>query len=245
MTIQLNPSPTPDADGSTGLRGLLNSAAQTIAGLKSFAASVGAAVGIAFFNSVNQIIKIMPPSTVSGQSFADPTMWFQLSALNQTNLIQFGSGLTSTTWEFCLGWYGSAGAPYIGSRAGPILIGLASGSSVSPIAPDVNDLGSTGNYWRRVVASQGLLVPGTITDQSGTPATSGTINAPKGRCSLLSGNATFTLTNSLITANSVVIIEWEDDPGQRHRVVPGAGSVVITTSAAVAASSKFRFFVVG
>ncbi len=149
--------PAPPVDAGSGNRGLINILAQSIAGVKTFLSAVIMSAGLTINGAVNQMVKVSPPATVSGQGFATPTIWIQTSALNQTNLIQIGSGLGSSEWELQIGYYGGAGAPIIASRAGPILVSLASGQALVPLTPGANDLGSVGNYWRKVIATNGYF----------------------------------------------------------------------------------------
>lgn len=67
-----------------------------------------------------------------------------------------------------------------------------------------------------------------------------TINSPTGRFRKDTSGSTFTLTNSYITANSIIILQYASDPGITgfdNIVVAGAGSAVITfTTSGVAAA---------
>lgn len=81
-------------------------------------------------------------TVAAGSTFADPVLWFDTTVGVRENLIQFGTGLTSTTWEFSLGLF-----------AGPFgLIKARSGCYIStpffnPLSPNTTSLGSAGNHW--------------------------------------------------------------------------------------------------
>lgn len=82
----------------------------------------------------------------------------------------------------------------------------------------------------------------TIPDASGTPGNA-TQNTPRGRAAMANGTAAVTITNDQVDANSVAVIEWEADPGQRHWVTYAAGSFTVNVSANVAADKIFKYVV--
>lgn len=93
-------------------------------------------------------------------------------------------------------------------------------------------------------SSRGTLGTGaaTIPDASGTPGNA-TQNTPRGRAAMANGTAAVTITNDQVDANSVAVIEWEADPGQRHWVTYAAGSFTVNTTANVAADKIFKYVV--
>ena len=56
-------SPPPDASGTA--RGLVNLLAQTFAGVKTFLSAVIMSAGLTLNGSVNQMVRVTPPATVS------------------------------------------------------------------------------------------------------------------------------------------------------------------------------------
>jgi len=141
--------PSPPVDASDTRRGFWNTLTQLIAGAKTFLGAVVMSAGLTL-NSVNRLLQVAPPNTVSGQSYTDPAFEIRTSALNQTHLFQIGSGLTNSTWELAIGWYGSALCPVISSRSASILFNMATGTSLSCFTPGNADLGSSSNYWRNL-----------------------------------------------------------------------------------------------
>ena len=145
---------------------------------------------------------------------------------NATDLSNVAPGLKYDSGSANIGIYNANGA------AG-IFINMGSGLSQC-----------TGAFTAAgTLTGSSLAMSGGLTDVTGTPG-SGTINTPKGRAAIASGGTSCTISSSLVTASSVIDVQWEDDPGQRHRVVPGAGTFTVTLSGAAAALSKFRVFIV-
>jgi len=85
--------------------------------------------------------------------------------------------------------------------------------------------------------------PGSIPDASGSPGNA-TQNGPKGKAAMANAAAAVTITNNQVNVNSIVNIQWEADPGQRHWVTYAAGSFTLNTTSAVAANKTFRWYVV-
>lgn len=84
------------------------------------------------------------------------------------------------------------------------------------------------------------------TDASGTPGNA-TINAVRGKAAIAIGAAAVTITNNLVTANSQILATLESADAtltQLLRVVPGAGSFVITGNANATAAANVKFAVV-
>ncbi len=87
-----------------------------------------------------------------------------------------------------------------------------------------------------------IVLPSTIT----APATTGnqTINKPTGRVNIAAAGTTETVTDSLVSANSIVlaVAATADATARVTNVVPGAGSFIINT-VAVTAETAFNFLV--
>jgi hypothetical protein len=93
------------------------------------------------------------------------------------------------------------------------------------------------------VTRQGKMVMQT-TDSSGTPGNV-TINKPSGKAAIASGASTVTVTNSLVTASSIVLIQPQNLDGSLldYEVVPAAGSFTVTGNSAAAENWPFGFVV--
>lgn len=96
----------------------------------------------------------------------------------------------------------------------------------------------------RITNLGGFVVNSTNT----TAGTTGdqTINKPSGTVNIATGNSSITVTNSLVTANSLVfaVVRTNDAAAIIKNVVPGAGSFVITLNAATGAETSIGFFVI-
>jgi hypothetical protein len=81
----------------------------------------------------------------AGTTFANPVVWFDTSAGIRQNIIQFGSGLTSLSWEFALGLFSG---PYaqMSARSGMYL----SMPFFNPLTPNATDLGSAVNHYKSI-----------------------------------------------------------------------------------------------
>jgi hypothetical protein len=93
------------------------------------------------------------------------------------------------------------------------------------------------------VTKDGKMVMQT-TDSSGTPGNV-TINKPSGKAAIASGASTVTVTNSLVTASSIVLIQPQNLDGSLldYEVVPAAGSFTVTGNSAAAENWPFGFVV--
>lgn len=84
------------------------------------------------------------------------------------------------------------------------------------------------------------------TDASATPGAA-TINHPCGRVAVATGQASVTVTNNLVAADSLVFCTLLSTDGTFTnilKVVPAAGSFVITGNATATGNPKIGFFVV-
>lgn len=84
------------------------------------------------------------------------------------------------------------------------------------------------------------------TDSSGTPGNV-TNNSPSGRAAFAAAGSTVVVTNSLVTANSIVQCTLETADAtltQILRVTPAAGSFTVVGNAAATGTTKFTFQVI-
>lgn len=82
-------------------------------------------------------------------------------------------------------------------------------------------------------------------DESGTPGNC-TINKLSGLASVANGDATITVTNSLVTTSSIVFAVLQDDGDavQIASVVPAAGSFTVTLTGTTTAARRIGFYVI-
>jgi hypothetical protein len=96
----------------------------------------------------------------------------------------------------------------------------------------------------RLTERGGLTVQKTIT----APATTGnqTIDKTSGRVNIAAAGTTITVTNALVTANSIIMasVASNDTTAQIKNIVPTAGSFTINMVAAVTAETPISFFLV-
>jgi hypothetical protein len=93
--------------------------------------------------------------------------------------------------------------------------------------------------------TSGTLALDNYTDDSANPGNR-TVNKARGKSAFAAGAAAVTITNSLVTANSQVMctLEFADATlTQILRVIPGAGSFVVTGNANATANTKFSWWV--
>jgi hypothetical protein len=104
-----------------------------------------------------------------------------------------------------------------------------------------NTDGTTAGTWDFAAESGLKLSSGTA-----VAGASGTINAPSGKFILASGGSAYTLTNSFISATSIVdvTVETAGTTAIVRTVVPASGSCVVTLSGAVGADTTISFNVV-
>jgi hypothetical protein len=79
-----------------------------------------------------------------------------------------------------------------------------------------------------------------------TPGVSVTCNTASGRITVPAGNASFTLNNLLITANSIVLVHMETNDATSFNIrtiIPSLGKVVVTLNAASTGPIVFSYLV--
>jgi len=96
----------------------------------------------------------------------------------------------------------------------------------------------------RITSGGGITLTATNT-VSGTTGNQ-TINKPSGTVNIAAAGTTVTVTNSLVTASSIVfaVIRTNDATATIKNVVPAAGSFVINLGAATTAETSIGFFVI-
>lgn len=239
------------------MRGLVGLVAQTFAGIKTFTSTVIASAGAqvaSLFNTngtgASDVGVKVGVSTADASVNATAHILSARTGIGGTEVEKWwvakGGPVMPSTSTFELN--GDGGGIKLQYRTGDGMCGLHNGASAYlGFFPGTGGSGCSGQF----TANGGLATPSTatvsvgttITDTSASPGAA-TINAGKGRAALANAATSVVITNSLIDLNSVVLIEWEDDPGQRHRVAISSGSFTVTLAAAAAANVKFRFYVV-
>lgn len=185
-----------------------------------------------------------------------------IGTTSPTNILSFGGNSARTFWMerhttadtagnglTVEGGGATAGAT---DKAGGNLVlksGVATGTGISDVVLQAHPAGVTGTVDTtatevlRLKGNGSIVVPVTIT----APGTTGnqTINKAAGRVNIAAAGTTVTVTNSLVTANSVVlaVAATADATARVTSVVPAAGSFVINT-VSVTAETAFNFLVI-
>lgn len=114
--------------------------------------------------------------------------------------------------------------------------------SLAPTGTGNVTLGATGTGSSTITRVGSLSV--LSTDSSGTPGNA-TINTLSGRAAFAAAGSTVVITNSLVTANSKVLVQQRTDATLKSvAVVPAAGSFTVTANAAATAITIFDFLVI-
>ena len=151
--------------------------------------------------------------------FADNTNGFTIGAGNGTRMIgRAGISIASLTNT-------------AGSESGDMIFSTQSG-------------GTAMTEKMRITSGGGITLTATNT-ASGTTGNQ-TINKPSGTVNIAAAGTTVTVTNSLVTASSIVfaVIRTNDATATIKNVVPAAGSFVINLGAATTAETSIGFFVI-
>lgn len=162
---------------------------------------------------------------------------------SSAGILAFGTGAAGST----AGGYSATTGVLATSLSCPLLttasnadlqLGPNGTGKVVPTSNGAVSLGKASTGW------SGLYLDFTNDTTAGT---SGTINKASGKIRLSAGNATYTLTNSKITAASHVFAQLETSDVTAtgiRRVTPGSGTVDIVTTAAATANVDISFLVV-
>lgn len=180
-------------------------------------------------------------------TFTAGTLTLQPASSAQPGLVTTGTQTFAGDKQFTGLIKGSFATPQkIDLSYGANGIGLYTGS-VS--GGDIAFLDSGGTLWGvwqtdgfHLRTTRAIFYP--YTDSSGTPGAA-TINKGSGRSAIASLAAAVTITNSVVTATSIVLIAPEDLDATllTYKVVPAAGSFVVTGNAAATLDWKFRWAV--
>jgi hypothetical protein len=174
------------------------------------------------------------------------TGWLSVGSLNQVALSRFGVPIEPTASAnyglVSLGsgaFNGSTSGFFTGVAAGTaIAVNLASGATSDLLNLQVAGVG------KFKVSSAGKPSYETTNTPSGTTGNQ-TINKPSGTVNIAAAGTTITVTNSLVTTNSIVfaVLRTNDTTASIKCVVPSSGSFVITLGAAATAEVSIGFIV--
>jgi hypothetical protein len=249
----LTPSSPPNA--SATVRGLVSTLAQTFAGVKTFLARAVFQLGITSGAARLDLRSDLGAGAADVCSVVGSTQP-DGSVNAATRLFSVRTGLGETEVEKV--WFDKQGD----FRAASSSLGRIRGASASLGFVAVDDsLGAQMqfNALRWVVDSANATLTDTAvvgniirfgsngamsqrgTDSSGTPGAA-TIDRPTGISAIASGATSVTITNSLVAANSRVLVTWHADHGAaRWWVTRAAGSFTVTLSAAATANAAFSW----
>lgn len=217
-----------------------NVVAETIAGVKTFTSAIVASAGVQLSALWNTNGSLSTDVCVrSGTSLVSGSLHAS------SKLHQWGPGVGATFVEKAAVYGDGSFLTYRG--CGIWLDGDKTGGQLYSNTGGLNfDYGNVREFNVRELGYTYSLKPfghGTIGDDSGTPGAASR-NAPKGRAAVASGASSVVITNTFVTTDCYIGIEWEDLPGLFHKVVPAAGSFTLTLSGNAGANLKFRWFVI-
>ena len=242
-----NPSPPPDANGNTGVRGLVNGIAQAFAGAKTFLGLIIASAGIQVASLFNTNGSGASDVVVkAGTSLADASV----NAASALFAVRTGIGGTEAD-NFRVIKRGVL----IGNGPSSIYLTTVEGSYILDVgnvrAATLNStayLGcSVGGVFRFFTdGAQFGRIDQSGTDSTGSPGAA-TINRPIGKSAIAIGAASVVITNSLVAAASHVVItpHARDATCKELIVVPAAGSFTVSGSANATAALPFSWEVKG
>ncbi len=248
----LTPSSPPNA--SATVRGLVSTLAQTFAGPKTFLARIVATLGITSGAARLDLRSDLGANaadvcSVVGSTVADG------SVNAGAKLISARTGLGGTEVEYL--FFTKAGALAIPAGvAGSWALDFAGGqffvrTSGVAVAQFLNSGGFRSGYTIDINPLFGAFITlqlnsdGRVNQRgtdSGAAPGAATANNAAGINAIASGATSVTITNSLVAANSRVMVTWHADHGAaRWWVTRAAGSFTVTLSAAATANAAFSW----
>lgn len=219
--------------------GTISASAQSIAGVKTFTS--GVIINVAGTNVFNVGTTVGTFRTTNAGGNTATQSMFDVDASNSTAGAQ-GFGFEDVNGFILTAANGTR-------RIMRAFINIASldntaGSEDADLIFGTQAAGAAAAERFRITNLGGFVVNSTNT----TAGTTGdqTINKPSGTVNIATGNSSITVTNSLVTANSLVfaVVRTNDAAAIIKNVVPGAGSFVITLNAATGAETSIGFFVI-
>lgn len=238
--------------------GVINTAAQTIAGAKTFSANIIASAGIRLASlwntngtgasdvcvvigssvadaSVNASAKLLSIRTGIGGSTTEKAY------VDKTGNLVISGDIkgTGTAGKF-RGISASSGLVSCDDSIGTQVVYGSNKVIVDSSAIQFHNAATYGTFFKVEVASGRVSMAGT--DSSASPGAA-TINKISGRSAIASGATTCTITNNLITANTRVKLTWEGDLGTQSRIpwVTYVAGTSFTVNVGSAPSSNVKF----
>lgn len=155
-------------------------------------------------------------------------------------VLTFNAANVQFNGQFQFASGGSLGAPSIYGNFSPfpqLWFAAANGGTVG-FSPD------NSTQMLALTGSSGLVIPKTITAAATTGAQ--TINKPMGQVNFAAAATTLVVTNSMVTANSIVLVQvlGTDATFTTARVTKASGSFTITANAAATAETAVSFLVI-
>lgn len=194
--------------------------------------------------------KVLPSGNV-GISTTAPTHLLSLGGNSARTLWMERHTIANTAGNILTIESGGASVGATDKAGGNLTLksGVATGTGTSDVVLLAHPAGVTGTVDTtatevlRVKGSGSIVVPVTIT-AVGTTGNQ-TINKVAGRVNIAAGGTSVVVTNSLVTANSIVLViaATADATARVTSVVAGAGSFTINT-VAVTAETAFNFLVI-
>jgi hypothetical protein len=248
--------------------GLVSIAAQTFAGVKTFAALIIASAGIQvamLFNTngtgASDVVVRAGTSQSDGSTHSSAHLFSIFTGIGGTEverafftkggLTFWGAGASALKWDAGGGnsWQIEAtpatGVLRFGNNTVRYMaLRFADGYTETAYGFEVNPTGSAA-----VIKLWGSTNAGRVdqlgTDSTGTPGSrtgGNAINRPTGKSAIASGQTTCQIDNSLVSTGSRVSVTFHGDHGAaRWWVVVGSGSFTVTLSAAASGNTSFSW----
>ena len=224
-------------------------AAQTITGAKTFSSPPEIAPDVST-SGVRTLLTIAAPADTGRTASTEQTdIFFDLAA---TRTWATGALATQRFVRITAPTIAFAGASTVTTAVTFDVTGapIAGTNATITTSYAFRVVAGTSYFGGAVILAGGSTLSGNIqvdsTDASGTPGAA-TINKPSGVVSIAIGQASVTVTNSLVTANSKVFatLQFADATLTTVRtVVPTSGAFTITGNANATAATKVAFFVI-
>lgn len=193
-----------------------------------------------FFRSAAAVVRLTNGSTGAGSLIVGPST-ASIGTSGVAVLAVFGSTAPSTSsadgWQaYSVDWNGGGtAAPHFRTEDGTIW--RLGGTALSTSANAIANLGTAAESFIQLFLDQTLTAGGTTGNQ--------TINKSAGSVNFAAAATTLTVTCNKCTTSSIVVctVLTDDATATIKNVVPGAGSFVITLTAAATAETRVGFWV--
>lgn len=235
------------------LQSAVNAVAETITGVKTFVSAIVASAGVTAGDAMlalqsglgagsSDVVVRVGSSVVDGSVDAAAKLFQVTTGLGGTNTPYFAvdkTGLTLPGWR--LKASGGLGGLTVNAAGFDVCYWDSTFGELRPVYGfRVMDTSNVQSMF--LVSSATGLLSQYGTNSSASPGTA-TINKPIGKAAIAIGAASVVITNSLVTANSVVLItpHARDATCKELIAVPTAGSFTVSGSAVATAALPFSF----